>query len=347
MECSMKRFIRYIIGTAVLAVLLQVQGCQKPFTMDVPLGVSRPEFYAPADGGRYNVVIFAKGEWTASLERNVSWCTVERVDNGTISGLYINVAENKSMSRGVNVVVSSGEYSQKIYVAQMSGMGSPMISFDTPVLYALKPVKTLKVHASSNLDDETLSTAKVDVRYSEGSEAWIRDFRMEGQDAVFTIEENNTGAERSAVVVVEIPGAYEDLGASSQIFVHQTHEPAKVNFIQDVYNADGLAENLVLPINANFEPSVYPEYTVTYGFCDEKGAAVDWIRNVTLTVDALKGRTRINNTAPRSATAYIEVKEGNNLVSRTEMTVNQAVSTADVVDGDDSDEQTKDPEEEF
>lgn len=348
MDCSMKRILSNIFGSAcLLAAVMLTPSCQKKFTMDRPLATDRDELYVPSEAGTKYIVVWSTSEWTADFETPVEWATLERASSGSVEGLYIHYTENQEISRGVNIVIKAGSNVKKVYFAQKAGMSSPLFAFEQPSISLLMGAKTLSVPYQTNLSATDVSKAKCSVKYAEGSgEGWIKEFCLEGMNGRIAVDDNASGVDRQAILSVEIPGAFVGEGASSQIILTQSKENASIKIDGGNVSVDGLSVDIVLPYTINFDADIYPEYAMTYGFKDASGNAVDWIKNVELTSASLKGRTKVNKNAPRSATAFIQLTGGPSVVSAS-VTVTQVTTDAEITDGDSDEEQIKDPEEEF
>lgn len=348
MDCSMKRIFSNIFGSVcLLAAVLLTPSCQKKFKMELPLATDRNELYVPSEAGTKYIVVWSTADWTADFETPVDWATLERASSGSINGLYVHYTENQEISRGVNIVITAGSQVRKVYFAQKAGMSSPLFAFDMPSISLLMGAKTISVPYQTNLSATDVLKAKCSVKYAEGSgEGWIKEFCLEGMNGRIAVDDNASGADRQAILSVEIPGAFVGEGASSQIILTQSKENANIKIDGGDITVDGLSVDIVLPYTINFDASIYPEYKMTYGFKDASGNAVDWIKNVELTAASLKGRTKVNKNASRSATAFIQLTGGSAPVSATAK-VTQATTDAEITDGDSDQEQIKDPEEEF
>ena len=351
----MKRIISNISLPAILcAVLLATGACQKPFRMSVPLGTDKDEMYVPSTAGKQYILVWATSAWSAAFETPVDWATLEKVDNGSISGLYVKYTENQAISRGVNIVITAGDHVKKVYFAQKAGMSAPMFIFDQAKVSVLKPSKTMTVSTTTNLSGTDIAKAVFSVTYSGTDTDWISGMRLDGRNFIFEIAENGSGEDRTAIIAADIPGAFAGEGAGSSITVNQAKEGPQVSFAEQEISLDGLSASLNLGYSINFDPALYTEYAMNYGFRDEAGAAVDWIKNPERSDAAIKARVRVNQNAPRTAFAYIDIvrqpaagSAGTpQTVASATMKISQSVTTATIADGD-GDQQIKDPEEDF
>lgn len=97
---------------------------------------------------------------------------------------------------------------------------APTLDFESEELVIGRPATTASVKLKTNLTYST-SQCKAEVNYtgSPGGEEWVSDFRFEGNDVSFDAAENNTGANRSAVITVVYtdPVSREQLHASMNL----------------------------------------------------------------------------------------------------------------------------------
>jgi len=330
-------------------MLCGICSCQKPFQMKTPLLVDRSEFYLPSNAGSIDIVVYSTDSWTADFEVPTSWAELEFVDNGSLTGVRVKYTENTNISRGVNIVFKAKGLEEKVYFAQMAGMKSPMIVFEKSIISLLKVGSTLYVPVNTNLSKEDLAKMSVEIKYVTDGDpgGWLSDFHMEEDLAVFTVADNISGVNRSAIVNVEVPGAYPGEGAGSSITVNQAKEDVEVAFTTGDINVPGLSQNFSFGYKINFDTDLYKEYSLSYGFVDEDGKIVDWIKNVELTSSTLNGRTRINQGEPREATAFIEVLKDSKSCSKVTAKISQEKSDAEITDGDSDEQQDKDEPEDF
>lgn len=330
-------------------MLCGINSCQKPFKMKTPLLVDRDEFYLPATAGFMDIIVYSTGNWTADFEVPTTWAELEFVDNGSLTGVRVKYKENTNISRGVNIVFKAGDLEERVYFAQMAGMKSPMIVFEKSIISLLKVGSTLYVPVNTNLSEEDLAKMEVEIKYVTDGDpgGWLSDFHMEEDVAVFTVADNNTGLDRSAIVNVEVPGAYPGEGAGSSITVNQAKEDVEVAFTTGDVNVPGLSQNISFGYKINFDTDLYKEYTLNYGFVGADGKVVDWIKNVELTSNSLNGRTRVNQSEPREATAFIEVLKDSQSCSKVTAKITQEKADAELTDGDSDEKQDKDEPEDF
>ena len=350
MDCNMKRIISYF-STLLLCSLAVVSiiSCQKRFVMDTPLLVDRAEFYVDNVSGSTTFTVWSNTGWTADFENPVNWARLEVVDNGSLTGVRVHYDDNTGISRGVNIVVKAGDAMQKVYFAQKAGMSAPMLVFDKSSVSLLKMGCTLELTFNTNLSEDDLAKTGYKTNYTvEGDTGgWVKEFKMEKDKAVIVIDDNVSGADRSVVIDVEVPGAYSGEGAGSTVTINQAREDVEVSFNTQETVLEGMAQDFSIGCKINFDTELYKDYTVKCGFAGADGQDVSWISGAKLSSSALQGHAKVNIEAVREAQAYIEVFKNGESFKKATSTVKQNVTDAKPADGEDDEQQDKDDPENF
>ena len=69
----------------ISALLLLLQGCNKPFEFDRPLAISSRAVTLSAEAGSTHVMVYSNGAWTASLTKPVKWASLNKLSGEGIN----------------------------------------------------------------------------------------------------------------------------------------------------------------------------------------------------------------------------------------------------------------------
>ena len=213
---------RIIYWAAIM--LLAVTACTQRYELDLPLALSRAEMRFKNSGDTYYVLVYSDGPWKAELGKNVDWVTLSATSGEGNAELKVTTDLNPGVSRGVTLYVSNSHGSRELYISQEKGTtDAGNYSFVKESVDVLRSAAKARIMSGTNLDEDTVSGAIDTVIYaSEDEEPWIHDIEVSPKRVSFRVDENNTGAPRSAEVQISFPLARWDTPVKASFKVNQS-----------------------------------------------------------------------------------------------------------------------------
>lgn len=348
----MKHRLYNLVKLALVAVLaLSVGSCQKPYEMDLPLAVSRANFTVQQSAGNVFFIVYSQEDWTADFETPIQWAHLSRTSGGNCTQVNISYDENPDLSRGVNIVVRSGNLTRKVYLSQKPGTtGEVSYNVALQSVNLLKDAFSVSLDASTNVPASNVATAKGEVNYVSEGESWIRNIAITEDKVTFDVDENTTGVVRQAIVSITFPVAEWDEPITAMVAVTQSGTTASFGNVPSTVVADPNGINPVsIELAPNFTPSLY-DYSVVYSL-SYSGEVQNWLRNPVFDAQDYKftAEPKPNPYPARTATAMFKLMDASGAeLDHRSVVVTQDKSDMGTTDGgNDNGEEPKDPEEDF
>lgn len=349
----MKKALYNLVKLALVAILaLPFGSCQKPYEVDLPLAVSRANFTVKAEAGEIFFIVYSQEKWTAEFERPVTWAHLSRTSGDNQTQVNVSYDQNSDLSRGVNIIVRSGNLTKKVYLSQKAGLsGEVSYSLDMQSINLLKESFAVNIAAKTNVPAANLAIATGAVNYISGGDSWIQNVVVTENNVTFDVTENATGELRQAIVEITIPVAAWDTPVTAMVVVAQSADPAGFGVIPTTLAADPNGINAIsIDLLPSFTPSLYG-FKVSHSIAYTAGEAQDWLRNDVIDEVTFRftAEPKPNPYPERTATATFKLlgASGEELDTRV-VTITQGKSDMGTTNGDnDSGEEPKDPEEDF
>ena len=349
----MKKVLYNLVKLAIVAILaLPVASCQKPYEMDLPLAVSRANFTVKKEAGQVFFIVYSKGSWTAELERPVTWLRLSRTSGSNYQQVNVSYDENTDLSRGVYIIVRSGNLTKKVYVSQNAGMsGDISYNIEHQAVSLLKGAFSVEIAASNNVPASNFALVEGSVDYITGGEEWIHNINIAEEKLSFDVTENTTGEVRQALLKVVVPVAEWDTPVTTMVAVTQGAEAAALGSIPAAVEADPNGINkLAIDLAPNFAPAFY-NYSVGFSVAYTDGESQNWLRNTALDGSSFKftAEPKPNPNPLRTAVATFILKDEAGVeLDRRVVTITQEQSNMGTANGgNENGEEPKDPEEDF
>lgn len=349
----MKKAIYNLVKLALVAFLaLPVGSCQKPYEVDLPLAVSRANFTVKKEAGKIFFIVYSQQNWTAEFDAPITWARLSRTSGDNQTQVNVEYDENADLSRGVHIVVRSGNLTRKVYLSQNAGItGDIAYNPEQQSISLLKEPYAVEIAARTNVPVANMAIATSAVNYVTEGEEWIQNIVVTEEKVTFDVQENASGAVRQAIVQISFPVAEWDNPITAMIAVTQGAAPASFGSIPETIAADPNGINqLSIELSPNFAPSLYSyraEYSLSYPADGPQG----WLRNAELDADTFKftAAAKPNPSEMRTATLTFMLKDAaDNVCDTRVVTITQEKSNMGATDGgNDSGEEPKDPEEDF
>lgn len=349
----MKKVIYNLVKLALVAFLaLPTGSCQKPYEMDLPLAVSRANFTVKQNAGQVFFIVYSQQKWTAEFETPITWAQLSRTSGDNHTQVNITYDQNNDLSRGVNIIVRSGNLTRKVYLSQKAGFtGDIAYSLEHPSINLLKEAYAVEIAAQSNVPAANMAIATSNVNYVTEGEEWIRNVVIVEDKVTFDVAENTSGAVRQAIVEILFPVAEWDVPVTAMVAVTQESSLAKFGTLPESLEADPNGINQIsIELAPNFTPLLY-DYHVDFEISYPEGGSQGWLRNAEIDAESFcfTAAAKPNPSNERTAKLTFKLLDKANKVCDThEITISQAKSDMGATDGgNNSGEEPKDPEEDF
>ena len=94
----------------VLAMLLSLSACQKPYTTTIDLGVNHEEIILPSSqAGHCFITVFSNGSWTIKVSAEEAWVRLDRSGGEGIAYPRLDYDENLGTEQRLATVVVEGQ----------------------------------------------------------------------------------------------------------------------------------------------------------------------------------------------------------------------------------------------
>ena len=212
---------RLMMLAAVL--LLGAAACSQRYEVDLPLALNRTEMRFKSSGNSYYVLVYSDGHWTAELDKDVPWVTLSKTSGDGNGQIMVSTDINKGVSRGVTLIVSNGHGSREMYISQEKGTtDGGNYRFVKEGVELLRAASTARIMAGTDLDDATVEGAIDTVIYATENEDWVHDIEVSRSRVTFRVDENGTGADRTATVRITFPLARWDTPVTAYFNILQS-----------------------------------------------------------------------------------------------------------------------------
>lgn len=314
-----KNMIRTLLQLPALlmAVALLGTGCEKDFEWNVPLAVTQNGLDLTAAAGSTRITVYATGRWKAELTEG-SWAEVSEVSGNGIGDFLFTYRANNGVSRRARIVISGEGHEEEIVLKQAGAVTEPTLTLAQSELEFVRlPREHCSIGVKTNMTQalEIITIAVKDITDGEhpAEAEWLTDVRLE-KDAeenvqlLFGIARNDSGSDRKASILLEIPDADGKVLATAEASIVQTVDDASVVFTDagTVVPVPGDQHNRSALLTANFDvdPARF-SYEVSYDPAGEQ-----WISAVTFTPSAVSFAVAENTgEQPRSAALKITYRD--------------------------------------
>ncbi len=100
----MRRFV-----IAILCALMFAASCQTAYRDEYPhLRVDRTYLKIPSDAGSIAIMVYYSGSWTAALDEECDWASLDRRSGSGISAIHLEFGQNLLEARETSLTLSGG-----------------------------------------------------------------------------------------------------------------------------------------------------------------------------------------------------------------------------------------------
>lgn len=132
MDCKQIRLI-----LALAAFSLCSLACEDEFETSIELGVSSRAVTLTKAAGSTPVMVYSTGDWSLSLEQEVQWASIDRVEGSGIDQFTFTYTYNFGVSRTATVYVDKGSLRDSIVFTQAGNVSAPSIEFSSATVNLL------------------------------------------------------------------------------------------------------------------------------------------------------------------------------------------------------------------
>ena len=312
----------------ILAVVLMISACDKPYQMDLPLSVAGRKISLTKDAGSTHVLVYSTGEWTARFEKEVKWASLDRTSGDGNGEVVLTYGANYGIARRVGIVLESKGLRDTVSLIQAGPVISPSFRFTDSAVPALRCGGTLHVRATSNLlygadalvtrAIYTLADGSRDTVLVNGTDTdpdhWILSAQPSWDGLDFTLAVNPETVARSAQILMNIDDP-TGRNLKSLLTVNQGTDTPKfaLRALTGTYEKEAAA---VLVETTSNNIYAYPvEFTLP--------ETCDWIKNIYLDSKGLNFSLEENTGAMRSARISIYFMDDDGREVKSSFTVMQ------------------------
>ena len=279
------------IITLICALSLALLSCDAPFELKLPLAVDSHKLRLSQAEGSTHILVYADGEWTASLDGSPQWASIDRSSGEGNSEVVFAYGENLGIARQALLLLSTDSRRDTVRLIQDGPVTNPSYKFVQSVNSLAVGGGRASFPVSGNLEHSTdairvaavfeengvrdtvaLSPVETDNGY------WITAAEPLADKLVLTLDYNVTKAERNALILVTIDDPTGRTMKSTMKLIQTADKPIiQLSSLSETYGA-AAQEVLVKSVKNNI--FAYEDDTIF-----QTGA--DWISDVRLTPDGL------------------------------------------------------------
>lgn len=322
--------IRNILSL-LLPVALAFSSCDRAFELKLPLAVDSHRLKLSQEEGSTHILVYADGEWTASLERGLGWASLDRTSGEGNSEVVFTYGENLGIARQALIVLTKDSLRDTISLIQSGPVTNPSYRFASasnsiavgggrasfPVSGNLEH-STDAIRVAAIFEENGVRDTVALTRAGADNGRWITAAEPFADRLVLTLDYNVTKAVRGAEILVTIDDPTGRTMKSVMTLIQTADKPAlRLESVSGTFGKD--AQSVLVGSQENNIYAYSDDTLITSG--------EDWISDLRLTKDGLAFCLAGNDTgAMRSAVislTYIDdfasiVKAGFTVVQKAE-----------------------------
>ena len=213
------------IFMAAVLILIGVAACSDRYEIE-GFRTQTDRYHLGKAEGKTPVIVYAGGQWKASLTEQVSWASLDRNSGDGLGQVMFSFTENTGLSRKVGVVIEYEGQRDTVVMYQDAGLSSPSVKTAYVQLSLPKCSGQVNTAFTTNLGEQA-SQLKVRAVYPEGTESeWLSDLKVEENVISYKVASNVEAHEsRTATFELYIHDADDNKYSSSVTVTQSTDEP--------------------------------------------------------------------------------------------------------------------------
>lgn len=284
--------------------------CDAPFELKLPLAVDSHRLKLSQAEGSTHILVYADGDWTASLDGDPQWAQLDRNSGEGNSEVVFTYGENLGIAREARLLLATDSRRDTVRLVQDGPVTNPSYKFaqssnklavgggraSFPVSgnleHSTDAIRVAAVFEENGVRDTVaLSTVETDNGH------WITAAQPLADRLILTLDYNVTKAERNALILVTIDDPTGRTMKSTMTLIQTADKPVlQLASLSETYGAPA-QEVLVKSVKNNI--FAYEDDTIF-----QIGA--DWITDAHLTSEGLAFSLSGNETgAIRSASVSL------------------------------------------
>lgn len=284
--------------------------CDAPFELKLPLAVDSHRLKLSQAEGSTHILVYADGDWTASLDGDPQWAQLDRNSGEGNSEVVFTYGENLGIAREARLLLATDSRRDTVRLVQDGPVTNPSYKFaqssnklavgggraSFPVSgnleHSTDAIRVAAVFEENGVRDTVaLSTVETDNGH------WITAAQPLADRLILTLDYNVTKAERNALILVTIDDPTGRTMKSTMTLIQTADKPVlQLASLSETYGAPA-QEVLVKSVKNNI--FAYEDDTIF-----QIGA--DWITDAHLTSEGLAFSLSENETgAIRSASVSL------------------------------------------
>lgn len=239
----------------LVALLSLAVSCEKPFTFSQPLSVQSEKIELEAGEGSTPVIVYANGDWTATLTEGSSWARLESTSGSGLGQVKFLYNANEGLARRAVIQISSADLTRTVAMVQKAGIGDIELSFVTAVAELPRNAASGTIPIVTNLPDSELAVCKVEALTEEGMPVdWLSGLAIRDGGVSMNVSALD-GSERVAVLTLSYTDAL-DKAYTSTLKLTQKDQAPYLSFSQEIIDSkySSLAASVRLPFTSNLLP---------------------------------------------------------------------------------------------
>lgn len=298
------------IITLMCAGSFALFSCDAPFELKLPLAVDSHRLKLSQAEGSTHILVYADGDWTASLDGDPQWAQLDRNSGEGNSEVVFTYGENLGIAREARLLLATDSRRDTVRLVQDGPVTNPSYKFaqssnklavgggraSFPVSgnleHSTDAIRVAAVFEENGVRDTVaLSTVETDNGH------WITAAQPLADRLILTLDYNVTKAERNALILVTIDDPTGRTMKSTMTLIQTADKPVlQLASLSETYGAPA-QEVLVKSVKNNI--FAYEDDTIF-----QIGA--DWITDAHLTSEGLAFSLSENETgAIRSASVSL------------------------------------------
>ena len=237
------------------ALLVLAVSCEKKFEFSQPLSIQSDKVELEAQEGSTPVIVYANGDWTASLTEGSDWGRIDNASGKGLGQVKFIYQTNEGLPRRAVLEIMSGDEVCRVTLVQKSGLGDIVLEFVASVADLPRNAASGSIPFTTNLPSSEVKLFKVEARTEEGTAVdWLTG--LDVRDGFVDMEVSAIdGAERVAVITLSYTDALEKT-YSSTIKLTQKNQSPFLGFSTEVIGNkySSLAASVSLPFTSNLLP---------------------------------------------------------------------------------------------
>lgn len=286
----------------VSIIALFAVGCDKPFEIEQPFGVTTKTVRLKAQAGVTPVIVYASDDWTATLTDEVEWASIDRLQGHGLSEIKFAYSQNFGAARKVGIVFKTGkELPDTVMMIQNAGNEDPQFQFADGETVAPNLKGEIKLGFVTDLIYD-VQDIEYNIEYGqEDAVGWLKDIRINTDGVLCNIDGNTSGIDRSATLTLLHTDANDKVMSTYMVIRQTTGAPAiEIDNSIIANGMESIAQKVELPLSGNMDAYIDKIVVTT----EYEGTQTDWISDITVSRQLL-AFTVSNNEIKEDRTADI------------------------------------------